>query len=95
MSSAVLLNSIANISCRQIFYSDLIDPTKSPQYFIEPTESHDHVILRFHAGPPYEDIAFKIVHKEWEKSHRKGFKSTFMNGILQLWFSFKRYKYRR
>jgi hypothetical protein len=78
-----------------IFYPDLIDPTKSPQYFIEPTESHDHVILRFHAGPPYEDIAFKIVHKEWEKSHRKGFKSTFMNGILQLWFSFKRYKYRR
>lgn len=53
------------------------------------------MILRFHAGPPYEDIAFKIVHKEWEKSHRKGFKSTFMNGILQLWFSFKRYKYRR
>lgn len=78
-----------------IFYPDLIEPSKSPQYYIEPTESHDHVILRFHGGPPYEDIAFKIVNKEWEKSHRKGFKSTFMNGILQLWFSFKRYKYRR
>ena len=22
-------------------------------------------ILRFHAGPPYEDIAFRVVNKEW------------------------------
>ena len=33
-------------------------------------------LLIFKAGPPYEDIAFKILNKEWEYSHKKGFKST-------------------
>jgi len=78
-----------------IFYPDLIDKTKAPQYHIEPTDPPDTCILRFHAGPPYEDIAFKIVHKEWEYSHKKGFKCTFERGILHLWFNFKRYRYRR
>lgn len=78
-----------------IFYPDLIDKTKTPQYFIEKSDSPDFVILRFHAGPPYLDIAFKIVNKEWEYSHKKGFKSLFTNGTLHLWFNFKRLKYRR
>jgi hypothetical protein len=31
------------------------------------------------AGPPYEDIAFRIVDKEWDYSAKRerGFKSTF------------------
>ncbi len=52
-------------------------------------------LLIFHAGPPYEDIAFKILNKEWEYSHKKGFKSTFERGILHLYFNFKRNRYRR
>ena len=24
------------------------------------------------AGPPYEDLAFRIVNKEWEFSHKRG-----------------------
>ncbi|RZC68864.1 hypothetical protein C5167_032023 [Papaver somniferum] len=34
------------------------------------------ITIRFLAGPLYEDIAFKIVNKEWEYSHKKGFKCS-------------------
>jgi len=78
-----------------IFYPDLIDKSKPPQYFIEPGKTKDTCIIRFHAGPPYEDIAFKIVNKEWERSHRRGFKCSFERGILHLYFKFKRYRYKR
>jgi len=77
-----------------IFYPDLIDPTKSPSYHVEKSDE-DTTIIRFHAGPPYEDIAFRIVNKEWESSHRKGYRCVFDRGVLQLWFNFKRYRYRR
>ncbi|XP_030631051.1 splicing factor Cactin isoform X1 [Chanos chanos] len=79
-----------------IFYPDLINKRSTPQYFLEPCpDNKDFGILRFHAGPPYEDIAFKIVNREWEYSHRHGFRCQFANGIFQLWFHFKRYRYRR
>ncbi|XP_020372446.2 cactin [Rhincodon typus] len=79
-----------------IFYPDLIDKRATPHYFLEPcVDNKDFAILRFHAGPPYEDIAFKIVNREWEYSHRHGFRCQFANGIFQLWFHFKRYRYRR
>eukprot|EP01113_Clastostelium_recurvatum_P014297 TRINITY_DN1775_c1_g2_i1.p1 TRINITY_DN1775_c1_g2~~TRINITY_DN1775_c1_g2_i1.p1 ORF type:complete len:155 (-),score=36.86 TRINITY_DN1775_c1_g2_i1:21-485(-) len=78
-----------------IFYPDLIDKTKVPQYFVEKGDSPDVEILRFSAGPPYEDIAFRIVKREWEHSHKHGFKCTFDRGILHLWFNFRRYKYKR
>uniref|UniRef100_A0A7S4IFX2 Splicing factor Cactin n=1 Tax=Vannella robusta TaxID=1487602 RepID=A0A7S4IFX2_9EUKA len=77
-----------------IFYPDLIDPTKSPTFHVEESEE-DTTIIRFHAGPPYEDIAFRIVNKDWESSHRKGYRCVFDRGVLQLWFNFKRYRYRR
>ncbi|XP_068089947.1 splicing factor Cactin [Hyperolius riggenbachi] len=79
-----------------IFYPDLIDKRSTPEYFLEACQDNkDFAILRFHAGPPYEDIAFKIVNREWEYSHRHGFRCQFSNGIFQLWFHFKRYRYRR
>ncbi|XP_040273612.1 cactin isoform X2 [Bufo bufo] len=79
-----------------IFYPDLIDKRSTPEYFLEACyDNKDFAILRFHAGPPYEDIAFKIVNREWEYSHRHGFRCQFSNGIFQLWFHFKRYRYRR
>ncbi|XP_030476686.1 splicing factor Cactin [Syzygium oleosum] len=79
-----------------IFYPDLVDKIKAPTYTIEKDgNSSETCIIRFHAGPPYEDIAFRIVNKEWEYSHKKGFKCTFERGILHVYFNFKRYRYRR
>nr|KYP70967.1 Uncharacterized protein C19orf29 isogeny [Cajanus cajan] len=79
-----------------IFYPDLVDKTKAPSYTIEKDGSNGETcIIRFHAGPPYEDIAFRIVNKEWEYSHKKGFKCTFERGILHVYFNFKRHRYRR
>ncbi|XVF07778.1 hypothetical protein REPUB_Repub06bG0169100 [Reevesia pubescens] len=79
-----------------IFYPDLVDETKAPVYTIDKDgNSSETCIIRFHAGPPYEDIAFRIVNKEWEYSHKKGFKCTFERGILHVYFNFKRYRYRR
>eukprot|EP00038_Savillea_parva_P030538 m.78403 g.78403 ORF g.78403 m.78403 type:complete len:718 (-) comp9217_c0_seq3:91-2244(-) len=77
-----------------IFYPDLIDKSKPPTYTITPTEP-GFAILRFTAGAPYEDIAFKIVDKPWEMGHRRGFRSQFSHDILQLWFHFRRERYRR
>ncbi|GFS45847.1 cactus-binding carboxy-terminal, cactin [Actinidia rufa] len=74
----------------------LVDKIKAPTYTIEKDgDSGETCIIRFHAGPPYEDIAFRIVNKEWEYSHKKGFKCTFERGILHVYFNFKRYRYRR
>jgi len=79
-----------------IFYPDLIDKTKAPTYYVEKDPaSSETVILRFHAGPPYEDIAFKIVNCEWNLSQNFGFRVVFDRGVLQLYFNFKRHRYRR
>ncbi|KAI7834783.1 cactus-binding C-terminus of cactin protein-domain-containing protein [Kickxella alabastrina] len=79
-----------------IFYPDLIDKSEAPTYRIETDPlSEDTVILRFIAGPPYEDIAFRIVNREWEYNRRRGFKNVFDRGVLQLYFRFKRHYYRR
>lgn len=78
-----------------IFYPDLIDPTKAPTFSIEPTESPDYAILRFHAGPPYIDIAFRIANREWSIAPKHGYKCMFARGVLYLWFNFKRMRYRR
>jgi hypothetical protein len=74
-----------------IFYPELIDKTKAPTYkiirehgrrkgesFAAPGEE-DTCLIRFIAGPPYEDIAFRIVDREWDYSAKRerGFKSTF------------------
>ena len=80
-----------------IFYPDLIDPGKAPQFSILPDGSPagETCILRFSAGPPYEDLAFRIVNKQWEYGHKRGYKSTFERGILHLHFNFERPRYRR
>ena len=78
-----------------IFYPDLIDPTKTPKFVLESTDSDEYCIIRFHAGPPYEDVAFKIINREWNKSRRAGFKSTFERGVLSLYFNFTTHWYRR
>lgn len=80
-----------------IFYPDLIDRSKTPSYSLlpDPSGATDTCLLRFHGGAPYEDIAFKIVNQEWETSHKRGFRCKFERGILQLYFNFKRHRYRR
>ncbi|XP_071844797.1 splicing factor Cactin-like isoform X2 [Apostichopus japonicus] len=79
-----------------IFYPDLIDKRNTPEYSLSPSpDNKEFAILTFNAGPPYEDLAFKIVNREWELSHRHGFRCQFNNSIFQLWFRFKRYRYRR
>ena len=74
-----------------IFYPDLIDKTRAPTYRIErengrkkgqsfaPAGEEDTCLIRFMAGPPYEDIAFRIVDKEWDYSAKRerGFRSSF------------------
>ena len=78
-----------------IFYPNLIDKSKTPSYTLEPTENHNFCTIKFTAGPPYEDIAFKIVNKEWNLSDRHGFKCVFDRGILHLHFNFVKVRYRR
>lgn len=92
-----------------IFYPDLIDKTKAPTYKIEreggrkkgqsfaPAGEEDTCLIRFISGPPYEDVAFRIVDKEWDYSAKRerGFKSSFDKGILQLHFQFKKVFYRK
>lgn len=74
-----------------IFYPDLIDKSKAPTYRIEREGGRkrgesfaragedDTCLIRFMAGPPYEDIAFRIVDREWDYSSKRdrGFKSSF------------------
>jgi len=92
-----------------IFYPDLIDITKAPTYKIireggrkkgqtmAPAGEEDTCVIRFMAGPPYEDVAFRIVDRDWDYSakHDRGFKSSFDRGILTLHFTFKRITYRK
>lgn len=60
------------------------DKTKAPTYYLKriPDEPDTQLIV-FTAGPPYEDIAFRIVRRPWEHSHRRGFRSTYDRGVLQ------------
>lgn len=79
-----------------IFYPDLIDKNVAPSYkIVKEKGEEDTVLLRFSAGPPYEDVAFRIVNREWEYSHKRGFRNSFDRGVLQLHFNFKRLRYRK
>jgi hypothetical protein len=74
-----------------IFYPELVDKTKAPTYRIErengrkrgqtfaPAGEEDTCLIRFISGPPYGDIAFRIVDREWDYSakYERGFKSSF------------------
>jgi hypothetical protein len=74
-----------------IFYPELVNPTATPTYRLErsdgrrrgetttPAGENDTCLIRFVAGPPYEDIAFRIVDKDWDHSAKRerGFRSTF------------------
>ncbi|KAL9080792.1 MAG: hypothetical protein Q9157_000488 [Trypethelium eluteriae] len=76
-----------------VFYPDLVDKSKAPTYRIEREAGRkkgeyraergadDYCTIRFVAGAPYADIAFRIVDRQWDYSARKdhGFRSAFEN----------------
>lgn len=87
-----------------IFYPDLVDVSRAPTYKIEreggrrrgevqaKAGEEDMCVIRFVAGAPYEDVAFRIVDREWDYSAKRerGFRSSFDKGTLSLWFMFKK-----
>ena len=80
-----------------IFYPDLIDKSSTPTFIINriPDEP-GFATITFRAGPPYEDIAFKILDLPWVYSRRTGFRCQFdRTNVFQLWFHFLRERYRR
>ena len=77
-----------------IFYPDLIDKRISPHYVVERAAEPNMLILRFKAGPPYEDVAFKIPNREWDMTEKQHFKNCFERGVLYLYFNFKRFRYK-
>jgi hypothetical protein len=78
-----------------VFYPDLIDSSRTPTFFLERADSNEFCIIRFHAGPPYEDVAFKSINREWNRSRKRGYKCSFERGVLSLYFNFKTHWYRR
>ncbi|KPI37077.1 uncharacterized protein AB675_3689 [Cyphellophora attinorum] len=96
-----------------IFYPDLPASSPAPSYKIiredgrkkgqsaAPAGEEDTCILRFVSpGPPYGDVAFRVVDRDWDYSGRRGggeggFKSVFEGGVLSLHFGFRRVFYRK
>ncbi|UKK01233.2 cactin [Theileria orientalis] len=77
-----------------IFYPEL--KGKVPQWKLQKDgERTETALIRFIGGHPYRDIAFRVVNKEWVTDPQKGFKNFFDNGVLHLYFDFKKIKYRR
>ena len=76
-----------------IFYPDLLEKTQAPTYkIVKDTQSEDSetCLIVFSAGPPYQDIAFRIVNKPWETSYKRGFICTFERDAIHLHFRFRR-----
>lgn len=84
-----------------IFYPNLADVTKTPTYKVERNRQKrryvgggggtsagedETCIIRFIAGPPYLDIAFRIIDRDWDYSSRfnRGFKSSFDKVCMSL-----------
>ena len=80
-----------------IFYPDLLDKSVAPTFYLEadPEGDSNFCLLRFHAGPPYEDVAFRIPNRPWERIPKFGYRCFFDRGILHLWFHFRRLRYRK
>ena len=78
-----------------IFYPDLIDKIKTPKFILEQADTGEFCILRFTAGPPYEDVAFKVINREWNRSRKRGYRCVFERGVLSLYFNFASHWYRR
>ena len=81
-----------------IFYPDLIDKSKPPTYSFLPDPASpegETVLIKFHAGPPYEDIAFRVVNGPIAHGQKRGERNTFERGVLRVWYNLAFLRYRR
>lgn len=79
-----------------IYYPDLIDKRAVPTYNIFTDNTNpEYCILIVTAGPPYEDIAFRVVNKKIDTLERHGFMCEYRGGVFRLHFQYKKLKYKR
>lgn len=77
-----------------IFYPELKDTEFTPTYKIiydNKDRSASHCTIVFQAPRIYQDLAFRIVNRQWDKS--RSFSSEFEDGVLKLHFRFKKIFY--
>ncbi|GBE62510.1 cactin domain-containing protein [Babesia ovata] len=79
-----------------IFFSKLENPRAVPQWKLaKDGTSTDTCLLVFKGGRPYAPVAFRIPAREWDTDPSRGFKNCFSEGVLHLYFNFRRLVYRR
>ena len=84
-----------------IFYPDLperLTPESKPTFTLLPTSKgweDTEAILKFSAGLPYSDIAFRVANRNWNRNPRRGFQCVLERGVFSLYFQFQHVKYRR
>eukprot|EP00043_Microstomoeca_roanoka_P006294 m.61715 g.61715 ORF g.61715 m.61715 type:complete len:801 (-) comp13355_c0_seq1:413-2815(-) len=80
-----------------IFYPDLLDKSQTPTFTVEKLKDEPgFCMIRFSAGAPYEDVAFKIVDNRWLHGRRSGYRCQFThNNVFELYFRFRRQRYYR
>lgn len=81
-----------------IFYPDLIDKSKTPTYKFLPdpaSPSGETILIKFHAGAPYEDVAFRVVNGPIAHGARRGQRNTFERGVLRVWYNLEFLRYRK
>lgn len=79
-----------------LMYPDL-EGGRVPRYEVSATEKgfdeDEFCIITFRAGPPYLDVAYRIINKQWDK---RAVKATFEpNGRFKLYFRLMSTSYRR
>eukprot|EP00300_Choanocystis_sp_HF-7_P008932 c16175_g1_i4.p1 GENE.c16175_g1_i4~~c16175_g1_i4.p1 ORF type:complete len:298 (+),score=61.21 c16175_g1_i4:47-940(+) len=72
-----------------IDYSQLASGA-TPTYHIDLDDDYRPTIIRFHAGKPYHDLAYRISPRGWFTNTELGFRNTFQDGIFQLHFNLKK-----
>ena len=77
-----------------VLLPDLIDPTSTPSLEVIPNGDETATLI-ISPGPPYFDIAFKILDKPWDRRSKGGYRCTFDRGVFKLHFRYKRQFYRR
>ncbi|KAK1936300.1 hypothetical protein X943_002645 [Babesia divergens] len=79
-----------------IFFSKLEDPKTTPKWdLVRDGDSKDTCLIVFKGGRPYSPIAFRIPSREWDTDPTRGFKNYISNGVLHLYFNFRKLVYRR
>lgn len=80
-----------------LFFPEIVDRESTPTFTMKPVpDDPEYAILRFSAGPPYQDVAFKIFNLPWLYSRRAGYRCQFdRTCCFQLYFFYRRERYRR